>query len=60
MADLLPEVRAVAEQINREGQFNPFIPYEVATALTLLYFQRQGVQHAVLEVGIGGDWMLPM
>lgn len=54
MADLLPEVRAVAERIEREGQFNPFIPYEVATALALLYFQRQGVQHAVLEVGIGG------
>ncbi|HEX7734276.1 MAG TPA: folylpolyglutamate synthase/dihydrofolate synthase family protein [Ktedonobacteraceae bacterium] len=54
MADLLPEVRAVAEQIDQEGQFNPFIPYEVATALTLLYFRRQGVQHAVVEVGIGG------
>lgn len=54
MADLLPEVRAAAEQIEREGTFNPFIPYEVATALALLYFQRQGVQHAVLEVGIGG------
>jgi dihydrofolate synthase/folylpolyglutamate synthase len=54
MADLLPEVRAVAEQIDRDGQFNPFIPYEVATALALLYFQRQGVQHAVVEVGIGG------
>lgn len=54
MADLLPEVRAVAEQIEQEGRFNPFIPYEVATALALLYFQRQGVQHAILEVGIGG------
>lgn len=54
MADLVPEVRAVAEQITREGTFNPFIPYEVATALALLYFQRQDVQHAVLEVGIGG------
>jgi dihydrofolate synthase/folylpolyglutamate synthase len=54
MADLLPEVRAVAEQIERAGTYNPFIPYEVATALALLYFQRQGVQHAVLEVGIGG------
>jgi dihydrofolate synthase / folylpolyglutamate synthase len=54
MAELLPEVRAAAEQIDREGQFNPFIPYEIATALTLLYFQRQGVQHAILEVGIGG------
>jgi dihydrofolate synthase/folylpolyglutamate synthase len=54
MAALVPEVRAAAESIDQEGQFNPFIPYEVATALTLLYFQRQGVQHAVLEVGIGG------
>ena len=54
VANLLPEVRAAAEEIDREGTFNPFIPYEVATALTLLYFQRQGVQHAVLEVGIGG------
>lgn len=54
VANLLPEVRAAVEQIDREKTFNPFIPYEVATALTLLYFQRQGVQHAVLEVGIGG------
>jgi len=52
MADLLLEVRAVAEQIDCAGTYNPFIPYEVATALALLYFQRQGVQHAVLEVGI--------
>jgi len=54
VANLVPEVRAVAEKIDREGTFYPFIPYEVATALALLYFQRQGVQHTVLEVGIGG------
>lgn len=54
VAELLPEVRAVVEQIEREGAFNPYIPYEVTTALALLYFKRQGVQHAVLEVGIGG------
>lgn len=54
MADLVPEIRAKVEEINQEGVFNPFIPYEVATALALLYFQRQGVQHAVLEVGLGG------
>jgi dihydrofolate synthase/folylpolyglutamate synthase len=54
VAGLLPEVRARVEEIDREGTFNPFIPYEVATALALLYFQRQGVEHAVLEVGIGG------
>lgn len=54
MADLLPEVRTAAEQIEQEKTFNPFIPFEVTTALALLYFQRQKVQHAVLEVGIGG------
>lgn len=54
VASLTPEVRAAAMQIERENIFNPFIPYEVAIALGLLYFQRQGVQHAVLEVGIGG------
>ena len=54
VANLLPEVRALVEQIDRERTFNPFIPYEVATALAFLYFQRQAVQHAVVEVGIGG------
>lgn len=54
VVNLLPEVRAAVEQIDREHIFNPFIPYEVTAALALLYFQRQAVQHAVLEVGIGG------
>jgi len=54
VARLVPEVRAAAERIDREGTFNPFIPYEVATALALFYFQQQAVQHAVVEVGIGG------
>ena len=30
------------------------IENEVATVLALLYFRRQQVQHAVLEVGLGG------
>lgn len=54
MADLLPEVRAAVEEIERRREFGPFITYEVSTALALLYFQRQGVEHAVLEVGLGG------
>lgn len=54
VTSLLPEVRAAATQIESEKVFNTFIPYEVSVALGLLYFQRQGVQHAVLEVGIGG------
>jgi dihydrofolate synthase/folylpolyglutamate synthase len=54
VAELLPEVCAGVAEIERWGIYHPFIPYEVATALALLYFQRQRVEHAVLEVGIGG------
>lgn len=54
LAQLLPEVRAAVEQIERERAFGSFITYEVATALALLYFARQHIQHAVLEIGLGG------
>jgi dihydrofolate synthase / folylpolyglutamate synthase len=54
MAELVPEVRAQAEWIEQQHEFGPFITYEVSTALAFLYFARQGVQHAVLEVGLGG------
>jgi dihydrofolate synthase/folylpolyglutamate synthase len=50
----MPEVRAAVEAIQGQHEFGPYITYEVATALALLYFQRQQVQHAVLEVGLGG------
>src|SRR6266571_809968 len=45
---------AVIEHIQEQGRFGPFITYEVATALALLYFSRQRIDHAVLEVGLGG------
>lgn len=54
MAALVPEVRAVVEQVQARHEFGPYITYEVATALIFLYFSRQHVQHAVVEVGIGG------
>ncbi len=54
VAELVPEVRAAVEAIQEQREFGPYITYEVATALALLYFQRQQVQHAVLEVGLGG------
>jgi len=53
-AELLTEIRAVVEAIQGRHEFGPYITYEVATALALLYFRRQQVQHAVLEVGLGG------
>lgn len=54
VAQLLTEIRAAVEQVQAMGKFGPFITYEVATALALLYFCRQQVQHAVIEVGLGG------
>src|SRR5256714_15223419 len=53
-AELLTEIRAVIEHIQEQGTFGPFITYEVATALAFLYFNRQRIDHAVLQVGLGG------
>ncbi|MFX7612879.1 bifunctional folylpolyglutamate synthase/dihydrofolate synthase, partial [Acinetobacter baumannii] len=44
---LLEEVRPLAEAL--EASF-----FEVATAVALLHFAREGVGFAVLEVGLGG------
>lgn len=54
VAELVPEIRAEVEQIERQQEFGPYNTYAVATALAFLYFARRGVQHAVLEVGLGG------
>jgi dihydrofolate synthase / folylpolyglutamate synthase len=53
-AELLPEVRAAVEEIEREPESVPYNTYQVATALMFHYFARQHVEHAVLEVGLGG------
>ncbi len=53
-AMLLTELRPIIERIQQQKLFSPFITYEVATALALLYFSRQHIAHAVLEVGLGG------
>ena len=53
VAALVPEIVAAMEQIVQDD-LGPFITYEIGTALAFLYFYRQHVQHAVVEVGIGG------
>jgi dihydrofolate synthase/folylpolyglutamate synthase len=53
-AEMVSELRVAVEQIERLHEFGSYITYEVATALALLYFARQQVEHAVLEVGLGG------
>lgn len=53
VAALVPDIMAAMEAIKRDD-LGPFITYEVGTALAFLYFYREHVQHAVVEVGIGG------
>ncbi|QBD78304.1 bifunctional folylpolyglutamate synthase/dihydrofolate synthase [Ktedonosporobacter rubrisoli] len=54
MAALIPKVRSAVEAIQARKEFGPFITYELATALAFFYFAHQHVQHAVVEVGLGG------
>lgn len=54
VAALIPELQTAVERIQAQQIFEPFITYEIGTVLAFLYFQRQQVQHAIVEVGIGG------
>jgi dihydrofolate synthase / folylpolyglutamate synthase len=54
VAQLIPPLRAAVEEVQSRGIFEPFITYEIATTLALLYFARQHVRHAVVEIGLGG------
>jgi dihydrofolate synthase/folylpolyglutamate synthase len=54
VAQLIPTIRVAVEQVQSREIFEPFITYEIATTLALLYFAHQQVGHAVVEVGLGG------
>ncbi len=54
LAALVPDIRSAVDSILAQESATPFITYHISTALALLYFYRQRVQHAVLEVGLGG------
>jgi dihydrofolate synthase/folylpolyglutamate synthase len=58
LADLLDQVRPAVEELEESGRRGgtPGIPtfFEVATALAFVWFARQRVDVAVLEVGLGG------
>ncbi len=49
---LASHVRAALEQVGLPP--GAYITYEVATALAFLYFREAGIEHAVIEVGLGG------
>jgi dihydrofolate synthase/folylpolyglutamate synthase len=54
VAEFVPVVRAAVEEIEQSQEFTTFITYEVATALAFYYFSQQRIEHAVVEVGLGG------
>ena len=51
-ASLCDEVLAAARSIDDAD--DPLTHFEIVTAMALLYFSREGVEYAVLEVGLGG------
>lgn len=53
LAGLLTELRPYLETMVREGDEHP-TEFEVLTASAFLYFYRQQVDYAVIEVGLGG------
>ncbi|HEY7343497.1 MAG TPA: folylpolyglutamate synthase/dihydrofolate synthase family protein [Ktedonobacterales bacterium] len=49
---LLPELRRAVESLG--SAYGSYITYEVSTALAFLAFRAASVDHAVIEVGLGG------
>ena len=54
LADLLMELKPITEAMDQEPDWIGPTYFEVATAVAMLYFARQKVDLAVLEVGMGG------
>jgi len=54
VGELIPEIRVAVEKMQSQQTFGTIITYHVGTALAFLYFSRRHVQHAVVEVGLGG------
>lgn len=54
LAELLAEILAVVGKVQQETGENP-TEFEVLTALAFLYFAREKVDVALIEVGLGGD-----
>lgn len=52
-ADLVSEIQPIADDI-AETELGPVTEFEVKTMVAYLYFARQQVDFAVLEVGMGG------
>jgi dihydrofolate synthase/folylpolyglutamate synthase len=54
LAELFEELRPALLQVARDGDFGPPSYFEAQVALAFLLFQREAVDVAVVEVGLGG------
>lgn len=54
MITLVERIKTIAEDMVKSGGFEHPTFFEVATAMAFLHFQRENVDYAVLEVGLGG------
>jgi dihydrofolate synthase/folylpolyglutamate synthase len=52
VAELVPRVSAALERVG--DRLGTYITYELATALAFVYMREAAVEHAVVEVGLGG------
>lgn len=52
--ELMNRVIPVVEQLDSASASGPVTYFEIATALGWLFFEMRAVDHAVLEVGLGG------
>lgn len=53
LATIITDISIVAEIVKEEGYGNPTY-FEIVTCAALLYFHREAVDFAVMEVGMGG------
>ena len=53
VAELITDIKPLLEELEAEGS-EPPTEFEVNTAMALLYFTREQVDYAILEVGLGG------
>ena len=54
LSELFTEMQPAIRQVARDGQFGPPSYFEAQVALGFLLFQRENVDVAVVEVGLGG------
>ncbi|OGX16866.1 MAG: hypothetical protein A3K83_04220 [Omnitrophica WOR_2 bacterium RBG_13_44_8b] len=54
LACLVEELKPAVEKYNKDSKYGPLSFFEVYTALAFIYFNRKGVDLAVLETGLGG------